>query len=808
MGKLNRIIGLSRRSNGGWGALAGRFTHRWWFRLANRAQAQGQLKLAIARFERSLIGNHGPISQRAYTHRRLAELHRLRRDWPQVIDQCRHWCALEPNCGAAQVQLAQGLTQQNRFEAALGAYGAALALGESVGGAIARIGEQLMTARRWPLAAAAFALALRADPNCYGWHRARITAWFEAENWPEAIAAAQALAGSPLPPKQRAEGYYWIGRIETQQQHWHRVIAANRLALAAGHRSPWTWIHLAAALVKVGQLPEAVQSYRRAIEPATGQPLPLRIYQDAIAATETLGDWPALAWFCRTARDRLSPQNQHSKTVQVQFDRPLAKALDRLGDTTGAIAAYRRALDHQPGPWLWAQLARLLIRTGDLDGANAAYETAIAAANPTKDSWFNANFHETWAKTWAKKHQWEPAIAALKAAIAQLETTANQTQQQRGTLLLTLSQWLIRQGNSGDAEDAIAAATEAAALLPMDPAANLQAANLLATAGRWSEAAPLYWHHATGTIPLALETWNLAIAALTKAQQPAAAIVIARQATLQHPTDPALAQQLGQLLTQLKRPTEAIAAYQQAIANATAAQQIHTAATWQLTLAELHLSEGHSDRAAELYQQAATALDGSLPLIHYRHWGKALEQQQHWEAAATCYRQGLATLPPSRQGVHLDWELGRVLERLDRPAEAAEAYQRAIARTPHVPPWVYQNWTQALTKAGNLDGAIAALQQTLRRDLQNGYLWAQLGHLLLRRGDQPAAIAALWHATAIEPNHATAAKTLLEYLPKTDPAAIAIALRQHLDTLKPATTEKTEKMNAIAPDPAQNPKKS
>lgn len=781
MGKLNRtIIGLGRRTARRWRAIAGPLAHRWWFRLANRAQAQGRLDLAIARFERSLLSSPGRSPQTAYIHRRLAELHRLRHDWPAMVEQCRRWCALEPTCGAAPVQLALALVQQERWEAALAAYGTALALGEPVGGAIARIGEQMMAARRWHRAAAAFTLALRGDPGVYGWHRARIMAHFEAADWPEAIAAALALAGSSLPLGQRAEGYYWLGRIEAEQGNWHRAIAATRLALAAGHRSPWTWINLAQALTKVAQGPEAVRAYRRAIESEAGPQLPQRIYQEAIAAAETLGDWPALAWLCRTAHDRLPPT--------IRFEQPLAKALERLGDTTGAIAAYRRALDHQPSPWLWAQLARLLIRTGDEDGAQSAYETAIAATDTAKEPWANGDFYGTWANNWAKRHRWDLAIAALRRAIAQLEDAANnpktepQNQAQRGTLLLTLSQWLTRQG---DTAGAIAAATEAAALLPQDTVANLRAANLLATAGRWREAAPLYWHHATGTTPLALETWNLAIAALTKIQQPAAAIVIARQASLQHPQDPPLAHQLGQLLTQLQRPTEAIAAYQRAIAHAHAAQQPRTAATWQLTLAELHLTQGQSDRAAELYQQAAATLDEPLPLIHYRHWGKALEQQQDWEAAAACYRQGLAKLPPSRQGAHLDWELGRALDHLNRPAEAAAAYQRAIARTPRVPPWVYQNWTQALTKAGDLDGAIAALHQSLQRNPQNGYLWAQLGHLRLHQGDQPAAIAALWHAVALEPHHATAADTLLQHLPKADPAAIAIALRQHLAALEP-----------------------
>ncbi|GAB4353690.1 MAG: hypothetical protein Fur0042_22540 [Cyanophyceae cyanobacterium] len=790
MGKLNRtsIIGLGRRTARGRGVLFGPLAHRWWFRWANRAQVQGRLDLAIARFERSLGIHPNASPQTAYIHRRLAELHRLRHDWPAMEIHCRRWCAMEPTCGTAHRQLAVSLTEQKRWEAALQAYDAALALGEPVGGAIARIGEQMIAAQRWPLAATAFALALRGDLTCYGWHRAQITAWFEAADWPKAIAAAQTLAGSSLPLGQRAEGYYWLGRIEAKQQNWHRAIAATRLALTAGHRSPWTWIHLAQALGKVAQWPEAVRAYRQAIGPEAGRQLPQRIYQEAIAATEILGDWPALAWLCRTARDRLPP------STSIRFELPLAKALERLGDTTGAIAAYRRALGHQPSPWLWAQLARLLIRIGDGDGAKGAYQTAIAAADSAQFPWANAEFYETWANAWASKRQWDLAIAALRRAIAALENPADatktdipsQNQAQRGTLLLTLSQWLTQHGDSGDSADAVDAATEAAALLPQDTAANLWAANLLATAGRWREAAPLYWHHATGTTPLALETWNLAIAAFVNLQQPAAAIVIARQATLQHPSDSTLPHQLGQLLTQLQRPTEAIAAYQRAIANAHAAQAPHTAATWQLTLAELHLTQGQGDRAAALYQQAAAALDEPLPLIHYRHWGKALEQQQDWEAAAACYRQGLAKLPPSRQGAHLDWELGRALERLNRPAEAAEAYQRAIARTPHVPPWVYQNWTQALTKAGDLQGAIAALRQSLQRNAQNGYLWAQLGHLLLHRGDQPAAIAALWHAVALEPHHATAAKTLLKYLPKTDPAAIAIALQRHLAALEPA----------------------
>lgn len=811
-----RIIGLVRwlpgpRGGHPLGRFVDRWRHRWWFRWANRAQARGNLEAAIAGFERSLAAGAGiPTAQRAYVHRRLVTLQALRHHWPAMEAHGRRWCALEPACGEAHRQLAESLVRQAKWPEALKRYGIALdvdlALGASLGPAIAQIGDQLSTAKRWSLAAQAFALALRTDPHCDRWHRARIGACFEQRDWPGAIAAAQTLAGSALGAAQRAEGYYWLGRIYDQMPDGPRAIAAYRLALGLGHRSPWTWLNLAAALKTANRLPDSALAYRRGLERWNGQRTdapPMRLYQQAIAVTEALGDWPALAWLCRTARDR-DPQPDAPSVL----DRPLAKALEQLGDFTGAIAAYRRALEHQPAPWLWGQLARLLVRTGDWDGAAAAYHQAIAPEE-SPHPWASAEFFHTWANIWAKGQRWDLAIGALRHAIARLETLEAATvnnpegsehskhsgnledsppapiptaaQRQQGDLWITLSQWLAQRQ---DQPGAIAAALNAIALLPTDDRANLLAANLLAAAERWHEAAPLYWHHATGTTPLALNTWERAIHTLLQVQQPAAAIAIARQALGQHPDCAALALQLGRILQQCQRPTEAIAAYQQAIGRATATQDAPSAAAGYLALAELHLQQGQGDRAAELYQQAAT-LGEPLPLRHYRQWGKALEQQQQWQAAVDCYQVALAACPPSPQGVHLDWDLGQVLERLDRPAEAAAAYQRAIARTDHAPLWVYQNWAMALKRADRADEAIAALRQALGRAPQDGGLWAQLGHLLLACNDPPAAIVALWQAVALDANHATAIATLLKTLPATDSAAIAIALQRHLTKTAP-----------------------
>src|SRR5512136_11301 len=106
----------------------------------------------------------------------------------------------------------------------------------------------------------------------------------------------------------------------------------------------------------------------------------------------------------------------------------------------------------------------------------------------------------------------------------------------------------------------------------------------------------------------------------------------------------------------------------------------------------------------------------------------------------------LAGNPGSRQF----YQLGELLRREGKGAEAAEALRAGLAHHPrYVAAWV--SLGRACVDAGQASEAVHSLEQALALDPQNPVAWRLLGEAHLALGERPAALEAMKHSLALVP---------------------------------------------------------
>jgi cytochrome c-type biogenesis protein CcmH/NrfG len=109
----------------------------------------------------------------------------------------------------------------------------------------------------------------------------------------------------------------------------------------------------------------------------------------------------------------------------------------------------------------------------------------------------------------------------------------------------------------------------------------------------------------------------------------------------------------------------------------------------------------------------------------------------------------LAGNPASRQF----YQLGELLRREGRGAEAAEALRSGLAHHPrYVAAWVALG--RACVDAGQATEAVHSLEQALALDPQNPVAWRLLGEAHLALGERPAALEAMKHSLELVPGDA------------------------------------------------------
>jgi cytochrome c-type biogenesis protein CcmH/NrfG len=109
----------------------------------------------------------------------------------------------------------------------------------------------------------------------------------------------------------------------------------------------------------------------------------------------------------------------------------------------------------------------------------------------------------------------------------------------------------------------------------------------------------------------------------------------------------------------------------------------------------------------------------------------------------------LAGNPASRQF----YQLGELLRREGRGAEAAEALRSGLAHHPrYVAAWVALG--RACVDAGQATEAVHSLEQAIALDPQNPVAWRLLGEAHLALGERPAALEAMKHSLELVPGDA------------------------------------------------------
>jgi len=169
------------------------------------------------------------------------------------------------------------------------------------------------------------------------------------------------------------------------------------------------------------------------------------------------------------------------------------------------------------------------------------------------------------------------------------------------------------------------------------------------------------------------------------------------------------------------------------------------------------LVEEWVDEAIALFE--AGSLDAAEALLmkvrdadarHYRmnlHLARIAEAREDWEAAYRWLRQTHRHAPDAAYPLDL---MGQVLEQLQEPEKALEAYSKAVQLAPDEPQTLGR-LGQLLAKTGQRGRALDVLHQAVRLNPDGDYNRYSLGTLLHEGGEFAAAILELEEAVRLDP---------------------------------------------------------
>lgn len=204
---------------------------------------------------------------------------------------------------------------------------------------------------------------------------------------------------------------------------------------------------------------------------------------------------------------------------------------------------------------------------------------------------------------------------------------------------------------------------------------------------------------------------------------------------------------LGEILQKQNRRAEAIAAYQ-----SVAADSLHA---WSagLSLAEVYYDEKRVDEAVATYEQLAAAQPKDYQPLFLE--GNILRAEQRFAEAADAYDRALARVgAPQRWHWPLFYYRGIAYERQGKWAEAEADFLKALELEPEQPQvmnYLAYSWTEQKV---NLDRAREMLTRAVELRPQDGYIVDSLGWLLYRQKDYAGAVGYLERAVELEPGEA------------------------------------------------------
>lgn len=304
--------------------------------------------------------------------------------------------------------LGQTLNRMNRNGEAIEAFREAIRLKPNFAEAHLNLGLALSYERRHQEAEKSFRDALRLQPNLILAKQSLVANLNEQHRYREAEALAViTIRQSSLDPRQAAALYYNLGVAVAAQKRDMEALGLLNTAQGFAPDMPYVDCVRGSVLHRLGKFEEAIDAYRRAI---MRNPLDLVAHRelnhllyrlerddeflssydaaiDAVpGASALLFDKASLllrAERFEEAKEGFEKANALGPNI-VGHD-GIGRALARLGDFAGAIAAHERAITMEPGnAAAWCNFAETLLRAGEWERAKEASEKSLAIepANP------------------------------------------------------------------------------------------------------------------------------------------------------------------------------------------------------------------------------------------------------------------------------------------------------------------------------------------------------------------------------------------------------------------------------------------
>jgi tetratricopeptide (TPR) repeat protein/serine/threonine protein kinase len=548
-----------------------------------------------------------------------------------------------------------------------------------------------------------------------------------------ASSAAQLLLGA----RQQYPDDFWVNQLlglALQEEKPPRLTEAVRyltVAVSLRPTSPGTHLNLGSALTRAGQLDEASDCFKKAID--LDRKYAAAYVNLVMVLSQKRKHDEAMTWARQAVDACPRDANAHNslgtvlygakrdlETAIACFKKAIAldprlarghanlgQALAGKGQVDQAIRCFQTAIDIYPGYGdAHRYLGDALRDRGQYDQAAARYRRAIDL-DPD-----DVNAHlSLGALLCDVKHDFDGAIACFNKAI-RLDPRNASAQRNLGTAL----------NGKGQYDLAIASYRQAIALEPRNAPAHTNLGFALIATGKVEEGIACYKKAIALDPRYAAAHANLGDA-LKAGGQYDEAIACYQKAIALDPNYVAAHANMGSILCDVKHDLDgAIACFKMAIASnpRVAGPHVH--------LGQALALKGQYDQAI-LSLKKAIAISPTFAAAHGK-LGNALALKGQCDEAIACYRKAI-TLAPNDAVLHLN--LGSALADKGKHDEAFACYRKSIALDPKFAA-AHGNLGGLLYERGQLDEAIACFRQAARLDPRDAPLQAVLGRALLDKG--------------------------------------------------------------------------
>jgi tetratricopeptide (TPR) repeat protein len=321
----------------------------------------------------------------------------------EAEEQYRLALAINPDQPNVLNSLGQALNRANRNAEAIDAFRQAVMLKPNFAEGHLNLGLALSYERRHVEAEKSFRDALRLQPNLMMAKQSLVANLNEQRRHREAEALAViTIRQNRLDPRQASALYYNLGVAVAAQRRDMEALGLLNTAQGFAPDMPFVDCVRGSVLHRLGKYEEAIEAYRRAImrnplDMAAHRELNHLLYRlerndeflsSYEAAIDAVPGVPALefdraslllrAERFEEAKTGFEKGNAIGSNTIVGHD-GLGRALIRLGDVEGAIAAHERAVAGEPdNAAAWCNFAETLLRAGDAKRALEASEKSLA----------------------------------------------------------------------------------------------------------------------------------------------------------------------------------------------------------------------------------------------------------------------------------------------------------------------------------------------------------------------------------------------------------------------------------------------